>query len=153
MVTILSALVTLMQTIGWQLSMKYHTSVHGSALLQKIGVLDTWQLVLAGVLEFWFLTVLFYGLFTRLEKNHGFRAKSGHAGKDWLLWAGVGLLLYGVYLVFLYGCYPGFYNYDVGNQIPQVLYEEVPFSAHHPVLHTLLKAGLLLWGTGYTVRI
>lgn len=146
MVTILSALVTLMQTIGWQLSMKYHTSVHGSALLQKIGVLDTWQLVLAGVLEFWFLTMLFYGLFTRLEKNHGFRAKSGHAGKDWLLWAGVGLLLYGVYLVFLYGCYPGFYNYDVGNQIPQVLYEEVPFSAHHPVLHTLLEGGIIALG-------
>jgi len=47
----LALLLTFLQVSGWQRSMKYGTSVHSSLFFQKIGVLETWQCILVGAVE------------------------------------------------------------------------------------------------------
>ncbi|MCM1091256.1 MAG: DUF6020 family protein [Butyrivibrio sp.] len=142
---LLSLTLTLMQVSGWQISMKYGTSVHQSALLQGIGVLEAWQCVLLGIVEFCLLGFVIYTGFSWLEK----RKVAENAVFPELpkyFWVGVGAVLFVIYMAVLVGCYPGFYNYDVGNQIPQVLYAEVPYNAHHPLLHTLIEGGIIALG-------
>ena len=142
---LLSLMLTMMQVSGWQISMKYGTSVHQSAFLQWIGVLETWQCVLLGLVEACLLWVVIYVGFSWLER----RAVPGSAMARRLpgyFWVGVGAVIFFIYLVFLAGCYPGFYNYDVGAQIPQALYAEVPYDAHHPLLHTMVEGGIISLG-------
>lgn len=142
---LLSLTLTLMQVLGWQISMKYGTSVHGSAFLQGIGVLETWQCVLWGIVECCLFGLAIYTGFSWLERRD---VPEGATFRKFskFFWLGVGAVLFLIYLVFLAGCYPGFYNYDVGAQIPQVLYAEVPYDAHHPLLHTMVEGGIIALG-------
>lgn len=152
LVAILSVLLTLMQIAGWQASMKNGTSMHSSPFFQNIGQMKVWQCALWGIVEFLIFGVLIYRAFTGLEK-HCADSVNGSSGVGVIqpyLWIGTGFLLYGIYILYLIGCYPGFYNYDAGNQIPQFLYAEVPYSAHHPILHTLLEGGII--SLGYKLR-
>ena len=144
---ILSLLLTIMHVAGWQLSMDYGSSVHQSDFFQNIGILETWQCLFWGIIEWTVLSVFFYFLFSKLEKraqNASIDCESEQKASvitvPRFFWPVSFLVLFSIWMVFLWGCYPGFYNYDVGNQLPQVLYEEVPYNAHHPLLHTLLPA-------------
>ena len=49
-------------------------------------------------------------------------------------------------MFFLWCCYPGYNNYDVENQLVQVMYDTIPYSSHHPLLHTLFCGGLITLG-------
>ncbi len=149
LVCLLSLMLTLMQLIGWQISMKYGTSLHQSAFFQGIGVLEIWQCVLLGIVEFGLFGLLLYAGFSYLEKRSESAGSASRKMPEYF-WVGAGVLLFLIYMVILAGCYPGFYNYDVGAQIPQVLYEEVPFDAHHPLLHTLVEGGII--ALGYRLR-
>ncbi len=146
----LSLCLTLMQVAGWQISMKYGTSVHSSAFFQGIGVLEAWQCVLWGIGEFVLFGILIFKGFSWLEagssKIEGSPGGGRAPGLPRYFWPCAGMLLFGIYLLFLIGCYPGFYNYDIGNQLPQVMYPEVPYDAHHPLLHTLLAGGIITLG-------
>ncbi len=146
----LSLCLTLMQVAGWQISMKYGTSVHSSAFFQGIGVLEAWQCVLWGIGEFVLFGILIFKGFSWLEagssKIEGSPGGGRAPGLPKYFWPCAGALLFGIYLFFLIGCYPGFYNYDIGNQLPQVMYPEVPYDAHHPLLHTLLAGGIITLG-------
>ena len=150
---ILSLLLTTMHVVGWQISMDYGSSVHQSEFFQNIEILETWQCLFWGIIEWTVLSVFFYFLFSKLEKN----AKNASIGRESkqkasaiaaprFFWLISFLVLFALWLVFLWGCYPGFYNYDVGNQLPQVLYEQVPYNAHHPLLHTLIEGGIITLG-------
>lgn len=142
---LLSLTLTLMQVSGWQISMKYGTSVHSLAFLQGIGVLEVWQCVLLGIAEFCLFGIVFYTGFSWLER----REAPGDTAVFRLpkyFRVGVGAVLFLIYLLLLVGCYPGFYNYDVGAQIPQVLYAEVPYDAHHTLLHTMVEGGIIALG-------
>lgn len=148
---ILALLITFMQIAGWQISMDYGSSVHQSSFFQNIGVLETWQCMLWGVLEWSALGILFYVLFSRLEKwGNETPQKSDAEVSAVKVPRFFGFLaflaLFAIWMVFLWGCYPGFYNYDMGNQLPQFLYEEVPYNAHHPLLHTLLAGAIIKLG-------
>lgn len=145
LVSVLAFLLMLMQVNGWQRSMKYETSMHSLPIFQQIGMLEGWQCVLIGIVEWVIYCILFYGLFSFLERRSDFRTMSSVEIPKylWLIASG-GLLI--IYIVYLIGCYPGFYNYDGGNQLVQVMYEEVPYNAHHPLLHTLIEGGIITWG-------
>ncbi len=41
---------------------------------------------------------------------------------------------------------PGFYNYDIYGQVPQVMYPEVPYNTHHSLLSTLVMGGVITIG-------
>ena len=41
---------------------------------------------------------------------------------------------------------PGFYNYDIYGQVPQVMYPEVPYNTHHSLLSTLVMGGVITLG-------
>lgn len=145
----LAFLLTLMQVTGWQRSMKYGTSVHSSSLFQKIGMLEDWQCVLVGIVEWIVCCILFYFLFSFLEKQSTAETKSS-VKMHKHLWLISSALLLVIYVVYLIGCYPGFFNYDVGSQLPQFMYEEIPYTAHHPLLHTLILGGIVTFG--YYIR-
>lgn len=141
----LALLLTLMQVGGWQRSMKYSTSVHSSPFLQKIGVLAGWQCVLVGIVEWIVLGVLFYSLFSFLEKRCSGEAEDVFRMPKYIWLIALGLLFV-IYAFYLVGCFPGFYNYDGGSQLIQVLYQETPYDAHHPLLHTLIVGGIITLG-------
>lgn len=140
---ILSLFLTFMQIRGWQTAMKYGTSVHVSAFAQRIGILKSWQCLVVGVLEFtvWFVCIYFF--FSFCEKKKALAEDIKLPRHTWIL---VFCILYGIYIIYLIGCYPGFYNYDMGNQLPQIMYAEVPFNTLHPLLHTIVGGGIITLG-------
>lgn len=145
----LAILLTLMQVTGWQRSMKYETSVHSSSFFQKIGMLEGWQCILVGVVEWTVYCIFFHFLFLFLERQSTVEARpSVKMPKHLWLISSVSLLT--IYIVYLIGCYPGFFNYDARSQLPQFMYEEVPYTAHHPLLHTLILGGSITFG--YYIR-
>ena len=146
-VSILSILITFMHIEGWQISMDYGSSVHQSEIFQNIGVLESWQCILWGMIEIPVLAFLFYVLFSRMEKRSIERpAKTINSKADKWIWPLAFVALYAIWLFFLWGCYPGYFNYDAENQLVQVLYDEVQYNAHHPLLHTLFSGGLITLG-------
>jgi hypothetical protein len=46
-------------------------------------------------------------------------------------------------LPFYLACFPGFFTYDAGSALIQVLYEDVAYSTQNPLLHTLLLGGVI----------
>lgn len=143
---------TVMQIAGYQISMIYGTSVHQADIFQKINVLTAGQAILVGLVELPVWCIILYVLFSLLEN----RKDSQHIfpGRNiliiWLI--SLSLLLICWTPCFLAG-YPGFYNYDAFNQLPQALYEEVPYSAHHPLLHTLLMGKIIAFGYHHGVNL
>ncbi len=142
---ILSLLITFMQIAGWQISMDYGSSVHQSGFFQNIGTLEIWQCVIVGIIEWCILSILFYYLFTWLEKPKPQKPTLPSTSPRFI-WLISFIILFTVWMIFLQGCYPGFYNYDIGNQLPQFLYDEVPYNAHHPLLHTLFSGAIIAFG-------
>lgn len=141
----LAFLLTLMQVNGWQRSMKYGTSMHTSSLFQKIDMLENWQCVFIGIVEWIIYCILLYCLFSFLDRQHTVKPMSLAKIPRHLGLISFGLLLM-IYIIYLIGCYPGFYNYDGENQLVQVMYKEVPYSTHHPLLHTLIIGGIIAIG-------
>lgn len=146
-VGILAFILTLMQVLGWQISMDYGSSVHQSAFFQNIGVLTVPQCILWGIIEWVVFFVLLSAAFAVADRCGKKIALTNHKKYIWIVFWGV---LFAVWLVFLWGCYPGFFNYDMGNQMVQVMYEEVPYNAHHTLVHTLFGGGLIT--LGYRLR-
>ncbi len=146
----LSLLLAFLQIAGWQLSMSYGSSVHTSDFLQKIGVLEPWQCIVFGVLIFAFFFVAFGFLFAWLEKRsetcEKTTAKELTPKKVFFLSLGMFAV---VWMMILLACYPGYCNYDFGSQLSQVLYDDVPYNAHFPLLHTLFMGNLIK--LGYTI--
>ncbi len=145
-ISALSLSFTLMQIIGYQLSMLYSTTVHRSALFQNIGVLSLPQCLILGIMEFalWFIILTF--LFRLLDKlsEHSKEAVSNKFLHP-LIWVGITALLFICWIPALLACYPGCYNYDAIGQIPQAMYDTVPYSTHHPLLHTLIMGKIIKW--------
>lgn len=141
----LALLLTFLQVSGWQRSMKYGTSVHSSLFFQKIGVLETWQCILVGAVEWIALGVLFYNLFLFLENHCNVQGECTVKTARFVWGVSFGVL-FAVYIICLIGCFPGFYNYDGATQLVQVMYKEVPYNTHHPLLHTLIEGGIITLG-------
>lgn len=139
----LSLILTFMQIAGWQISMKYGTSVHQSVIAQRIGILKPWQIFFTGIVEFTIWSICIYLVFGYCEKRRTLVSEIKLPKYIWFLLFSI---LYGIYIIYLIGCYPGFYNYDMGNQLPQIMYAEVPFNAHHPLLHTIVGGGIITIG-------
>lgn len=142
---LLALLLTVMQISGWQFSMKYGTSVHHSEFFEKIGMLKPYQCVILGIAEWIVLSIFIYWGFGRLSARKSKRCPP-LLTEPKHLWLYVTTGLYLVYILCLLGCYPGFYCYDMGNQLPQIMYPEVPFNAHHSLLHTILGGGVITLG-------
>ncbi len=142
---LLAFTLTVLQLCGWQFSMKYNSSIHHSAFFQKIGMLSTLQCVVVGMVEWSLLGVLIYWGFGRLDRINS-QQVGGVYKEPRHLWMYASVILFGVYVLCLIGCYPGFYCYDMGNQLPQFMYEEVSYSAHHPLLHTVVGGALITLG-------
>ena len=68
---ILAVLFTFMQLAGWQISMRYGTTVHQHVFFQKIGMLNGFWLVFAAVFEtaFWYAVIDFSFYFLRGRKK------------------------------------------------------------------------------------
>lgn len=146
---ILGGLLAFLAVYGWQSSMKYDTFLLQAQIWRKIGHLSHAGCLLAFAVLFPFFTWLLHFSYTRLERRRG-KEKPEFAWKSWQQWLLAGGILYGCYLLLLIACYPGFYNYDIGNQLPQIMYPEVPFTAHHPLLHTIVGGGIIT--IGYHLR-
>ncbi len=154
-VGILSLLFSFMQTAGWRISMDYGSSFFQDTFLQNINPQTPWQYTLCGVLHFIISFGLFYFFFSMLEN---LESKQTHHSNNNISFKRFGfisfIVLITLWMFFLWGCYPGYYIYDVGNQLPQFLYPEVPYNAHHPLLHTLILGSLISLGYQlYTVDI
>lgn len=140
---LLALILTIMQISGWQFSMKYGSSIHHSQFFQNIGVLTTNRCIIVGIVEWAALSLLIYwgfGRLSTLKSRHDSPVEVKH------LWMYATIGLYLVYVLCLLGCYPGFYCYDIGNQLPQIMYPEVGYNAHHPLLHTIIGGGLITIG-------
>ncbi len=146
LVGLASLLLTFLQVEGWQRSMKYGTSMHTLPIFQKIGVLDGWQCVLWGVIEWVLISMILYGFFTFLENRSNKAITEAPSKGMKYIWPIATAVIFVLYVVWLIGCYPGYYNYDGGNQLVQVMYDETPYSTHHPLLHTLYVGGVITLG-------
>lgn len=146
---ILGGMVAFMAVYGWQASMKYGTFLLQAEIWKRIGRLSGAGCVLTFAVLFPFFTVLFHFGYSRLS-NRKKKEIPKFTWKSWQQWLLAGGILYGCYLTLLICCYPGFYNYDMGNQLPQIMYPEVPFTAHHPLLHTIVGGGIIT--IGYHLR-
>ncbi|MCH5342692.1 MAG: hypothetical protein J1E64_01545 [Acetatifactor sp.] len=148
----LSFAFAVMQIAGYQISMTYNTSVHRSAFFQNIGVLSKVQCILFGIIEGVFWSVILYLLFTLLERIK-FPVKE-HCGRiNILLWFLVSVLMFACWIPCFLAGYPGFYNYDAFSQVPQALYEEVQYYAHHPLIHTLVMGKIIAFGYHHGVDL
>ena len=146
---ILGCMLAFMAVYGWQSSMKYDTFLLQSKVWRRIGRLSHAGCALALAVLFPFFTWFLHLVYSRLDKRQE-KAKPEFTWKSWQQWLLAGGILYGSYLILLICCYPGFYNYDIGNQLPQIMYPEVPFTAHHPLLHTIVGGGIIT--IGYHLR-
>lgn len=142
---ILGGMLAFMAVYGWQSSMKYDTFLLQAEIWRKIGRLSWAGCVLAFAVLFPSFTWLLHFGYRRLD-NRRKKEQPGFAWKSWQQWLLAGGILYGCYLILLICCYPGFYNYDMGYQLPQIMYPEVPFTAHHPLLHTIVGGGIITIG-------
>lgn len=146
-ITVLAALFAAMQVTGYQISMRYQTTVHRSAFFQKTGVLSAWQCAAVYCLDVIFLSVALHMLFALLEKTESkYEAESGFRKSHVVLWLLLAVLLFLCWMPCFLAAYPGFYHYDAFSQVPQALYSEVPYSAHHPLIHTLLMGKIISFG-------
>lgn len=142
----LAVLFTVMQVAGYRIAMYYHTTVHRSAFFQKVGMLSVLQCAIVFVVSFifWFVVVGLSFLVLDTAKRH--TTKYCFGKKDIILWLLFSMLLFLCWMPCYAAGYPGFYNYDAFSQVPQALYEEVPYSAHHPLVHTLLMGKIIAFG-------
>ncbi|MCM1303876.1 MAG: DUF6020 family protein [Lachnospiraceae bacterium] len=141
--TMLSLAFTVMQITGFRIALTYHTTVHRSALMQEIGRAMTGKYcLLAALLEFIAFEAAFCLLFTLLERTAVSNEKP--RSRKWIGLAAA--LLFVCWLPCLLAGYPGYFNYDAFSQVPQALYEEVPYSAHHPLIHTLIMGKVIAFG-------
>jgi hypothetical protein len=70
-----------------------------------------------------------------------------------LPWIFIGILLFIIWLLAFLAVYPGLFSYDIAGQLPQALYDEVPYNTHHALLHTLLCGKIIAFGYGKTGNI
>lgn len=148
-VSLLALMFTVMQVTGYQISMIYGTSVHQSDFFQNINVLSEGQAVLLGIVEFPLWCLILYVLFSRLENQKDSRLVLSHK-TVFLLWSTFFIILLICWFPCFLAGYPGFYNYDAFNQVPQAMFEAVPYNTHHPLLHTLLMGKIV--GLGFQFR-
>lgn len=142
---LLSCLFTMMQIIGYQISMLYGTSVHQSEFFQKIGMLSDVQCILVAVVEFPLWCFILYFIFSALEKIKYVDIIMSQK-TEILLWVVLTVILFACWIPCFMAGYPGFYNYDAASQVPQALYEDVPYDSHHPLLHTLFMGKIIKFG-------
>lgn len=132
------------QTVGCRISIEYHTSVHRT--------MQSWleQVPIAGWILWWIAETLLFGQMLRWLFVHAGRDKAvqedgigkGIGKRIFLIFAG--LLI--AWLPVLLSNDPGFYNYDIYGQVPQVMYPEVPYNTHHSLLSTLVMGGVITIG-------
>ena len=132
------------QTVGCRISIEYHTSVHRTmqSWLEQVPMAG-W--VLWWVVETFIWVILLRQLFTRTDRNKMLgecREQNGIGKRIFFIF--VGLLV--AWIPVLLCNYPGFYNYDIYGQVPQVMYPEVPFNTHHSLLSTLVMGGIITIG-------
>lgn len=142
---IVAILFTAMQITGYQISMYYGTTVHRSPFFQKLGVLSSEQCLLAACIAFPFWSIVLYGLYSMLDRVKA-RDRCISSKKSLWIWFGSAVVLFISWIPCFLACYPGFYTYDAMVQTPQALYAEVPYSAHHPLLHTFLMGKIIAFG-------
>ncbi len=149
-VLILAILFTLMQLTGWQISMRYGTTVHRNAFFQNIGILSGIQFAAAAVFEaaFWYAVIdlSFYFLGKRKKGRYAGKKKARAGETERRLWPAVGAGLFFCLLIGLLGCYPGIYAYDAQGQLGQAMYPETVYTMHHPLLHTLFMGKIITFG-------
>lgn len=152
-IVILAVLFTLMQLVGWQISMRYGTSVHTHEFFQNIGELSGLQFVFAMFLEVavWYAVLDFAFYFLGKRKRSGAIRKKENAdlGMGVLkkqIWLITGILLFCGLFVGLLACWPGIYSYDAQGQLAQAMYPEVCYVTHHPLLHTLFMGKIMTFG-------
>lgn len=139
----LSFALTVMEIVGYRIALKYNTTVHQSAFMRRIGSIMTGKYCIwMALLAFVFFEGAICLLFTLLE--HSTVSKGKLCSRRWIGLTAV--LLFLCWLPCLMAGYPGYYNYDAFSQIPQALYAEVPYSAHHPLIHTLIMGKIIAFG-------
>ena len=144
---ILGSILAFLAVYGWQSSMKYDTFLLRSEIWRKIGHLSHRACALAFIILLCVFTTGIRFIYKWLDgRKRAAEAAEKPGWKGWQQWLLAGGILYGCYLILLLCCYPGFYNYDIGNQLPQIMYPEVPFTAHHPLLHTIVGGGIITIG-------
>ena len=144
-VLLLAVIFTVMQITGYQIAVMYQTSVYQHPYIQNIGVLSGKQCVIIAVLLFSIISVGLYFFFT-ISESIGAPKHKWNAKRGWVVWGITAILLFGCWIPCYLAGYPGYYNYDAFSQIPQALYDEVPYSAHHPLLHTLVMGKIIAFG-------
>lgn len=120
---------------GW-----YLTNTYGSDFFAfSLPALNaTWGYIVASFI----MAMILFPTFTFVDhlinkygKGMSFGAQEKFSIKRFLI---IFAIIEVVYVLILILSYPGYFVYDGGNQLIQVLYDETPYSAHHPLFHTLL---------------
>lgn len=141
-----SLLLTGMQMMGFHISMKYQTSVHTAKIFAVMYSRPALLFPCMGIVTFLLCYTLVRCLFPVLEcKSYAGQTSDAGSLRSPRLWI-TALILFLCWLPCLAASYPGFFNYDVAGQVPQVLYPETEYDTFHPLLHTLIMGTVMKWG-------
>lgn len=140
-VFLLVSILMVMQIEGYRISEKYQTTFVFPKCFDIFKNIRSWQIGSLLVIEFLVLNVLFCRLFSYLEEH-----KEENNGKSiqlrWWIIPAFMLIWFPTLLAF----YPGISNYDTPKQYLQAVEKSIPYSTHHPLLHTLIFGGAMKIG-------
>ena len=134
-------ILSLINTYGFYASKKYNTFLYSGTFLERISL--PWLLL--GIILFVLFALLAYAGFSFLSGRKALSPGKELKLKRWQYFLIFSAVIYVVYVIYLIGCYPGFFNYDMGNQLIQVMYD-TPINTHHPLLHTLIGSWIIMLG-------
>ena len=134
-------ILSLINTYGFYAGKKYNTFLYSGTFLEKISL--PWLLL--GIILFVLFALLAYAGFSFLSGRKALSPGKELKLKRWQYFLIFSAVIYVVYVIYLIGCYPGFFNYDMGNQLIQVMYD-TPINTHHPLLHTLIGSWIIMLG-------
>lgn len=146
---VLSFFLTAMQITGLKISVKYCTSVHTLDIFSKWCSLPSGWLLLTLILEFLFISLCLTGLFS-LAGKFSLRETRIKKMPDKKIWPCIGAVLFLLWIPAFLAVYPGLFSYDITGQLPQAMYDEVPYNTHHSLLHTLICGKIITFGYGKT---
>lgn len=136
-----SGLISLMNVTGCYLSVKYDTSIYSKTLVDLFRKLPFWGYVVYFVCSFVFLMLL-SSLFLKANIKNAVRRESFIPFRFVVL-IFIGLII--CWIPVLLAVFPGFFNYDIEGQLPQVMYH-TGYITHHSLLSTLIMGTLITAG-------
>ena len=136
-----SGLISSMNVSGCYLSVKYSTFVFSNVLADFLRNLSFFGYVLFYICSFSALFLMAFLILGKVSKDDD--GRKIHIPSSVIVLIFLGLII--CWLPTLFAVFPGFFNYDIEGQLPQVMYR-TGYVTHHSLLSTLIMGAVITVG-------